>query len=382
MARKLTIAGAPVLWRLGAGHPPGGAHVALIPGEEAPLLPLELPDRLRGAARERVAERQLAEALSLPPAGFEMQPFQPKGVKVWRRAVVAEAETAAAWRLMLARSCQGAVPDYLALPAAEGLWTLRVEETRVLARLGVEDGFAAEPDLALALLQAAPAPRAVLRLGAAPEEALAGFLDGLDVPVLTEAAALRKAGFRPLRWSDAVDGIDLKTPPRAVQDRVRAGLRRWRMAGLAAMLAAAAYGGALWIETRRLDAAAARDSARIQDLVRAHFVPAGPILDIRAQVAAGMAQVRAPAAPEAPPLTPLEQLKLAAGYLSRDALVLQSVAYRSDTGLVATIEAVDFAALGVVREDLTAAGFTVEELDSRAQQSGGVVARLRLELTS
>ena len=68
---------APVFWRLGSGVPPSGAHVAVVPGAQAPLLALELPDGLRGIARERVAQRQLVEQLSSRAEAFEMLPLLP-----------------------------------------------------------------------------------------------------------------------------------------------------------------------------------------------------------------------------------------------------------------------------------------------------------------
>ena len=85
---------APVFWRLGSGVPPSGAHVAVVPGAQAPLLALELPDGLRGIARERVAQRQLVEQLSSRAEAFEMLPFLPKGAKRWTRVLVADAEQA------------------------------------------------------------------------------------------------------------------------------------------------------------------------------------------------------------------------------------------------------------------------------------------------
>ena len=47
------------LWRLGEGAPPAGAFVALVPGDDAPLIALTLPAALAGAARLEVARRQV-----------------------------------------------------------------------------------------------------------------------------------------------------------------------------------------------------------------------------------------------------------------------------------------------------------------------------------
>ncbi len=379
MSRAKVITGAPAFWRLGDSAPPGGAHAALVPGALAPMLPLELPDRLRGMARERVAGRQLVEQLAMPAAGFEMRPYTAKGKKQWSRALITDPEQEAAWRKALRPGCVSVLPDYLALPAAEGLWTIELSGGMVRARLAPGDGFTAEPELALEMLAVAAPPGAVLRLGDASEQ-LDGFLAGLEVKLLSDPAALRKAGFSVLRWADATGGINLKDPPSALYDRLRGKLLRWRVAVVCSVLALALWMGLVALETRRLQADAVRDGDRAEALVRTHFVPAGPILDVRAQVTAALEAASGPAEPLAEALPALTRLQIAAPLLTADTLRLPVASYRADTGLVATVEAQDFAALDRLVEDLQAADFIVEQLDSRAQQEGGVVARLRLEL--
>ena len=58
---------------------PAGRHVVLVPGAEVPLLALDLPERLRGPAREDVARRQLRDRIGLDAARIEMRPFSPPG---------------------------------------------------------------------------------------------------------------------------------------------------------------------------------------------------------------------------------------------------------------------------------------------------------------
>lgn len=371
--------GAPAFWRLGEGAPPSGAHVALVPGASVPMLPLVLPEKLRGIARQRVAERQLVEQLSTPAGGFEMQPYTPKGAKQFSRALVADAAQADGWRKGLRAGCQALIPDYLALPAAAGLWVIEVAGDMVRARLGAEDGFSAEVDLALALLADVAPPKAVLPLGDG-NEALESWLGGLGVPILEDANALKKKGFSPLKWVDSIAGIDLKEPPSAVYDRLRTKIMRWRVAVVCGALALAVWLGMVVQQTREFQADAARDQAVMTALVREHFVPTGPILDVRAQVASVLARVALPVDVAGDALPPLTQFQLAAPVLTADNLRLMAAAYRGDTGLVTTVEAADFASLDRLIADLQAAEFTVQQLDSRAQQSGGVVARLRLEL--
>lgn len=371
--------GAPPLWRLGEGAPPTGAHVALVSGALVPLLPLTLPDKLRGIARERVAERQLVEQLSLPVDGFEMHPLAAKGTKQFNRVLVADVAQAGGWRKALRAGCQGLLPDYLALPAAVDLWVVEVDGDMVRARLGPDDGFTAEPDLALQLLAEVAPPKAVLRLGV-EDAVLDSYLGGLNVPILTDQGALKKAGFAPLRWPDAIGGVDLKDPPSAIYDRLRVRILRWRTAVVFGALALVIWLGMVVLDTGRLQADAARDRALVDGLVREHFVPSGPILDVRAQVTAALDAARRPVAPVEQTLPALTQFQIAAPVLTADNLRLLTAAYRSDTGLVTSVEATDFAVLDQLIADLHQADFIVEQLDSRTQQSGGVVARLRLEL--
>lgn len=379
MARR--IPARPLIWTLGDGAPPPGPHVAVVPGTETPLLALDLPPKLRGIARERVAQRMLSEQMGVPLSDLEVRPFAPKGARApWTRALVAEAARLEDWRGRLAKGCLALLPDYLALPCAAEVWTIDVAGGTVRARMGVEDGFSGEPELAEILLAEASegeTPKAVLRLG----EALASLDDllaGVGAPVFRDAAALVRDGHRILRWSDAADGIDLKDPPSADFDRLRGVVRRWLAPAAVAVLALAAYLGSVLVETRQLEALRDRDRRLAEGLVREHFVPSGPILDMRAQVTqalAGAGQGQEDTAAEADPLV---LFQTAAPYLTGDSISLQSVSYRADGGLVAAVEIVDFAGLDQLVADLRADGFEVELLESSARQGAGVAARLRL----
>lgn len=378
MARRMPAQ--PLIWRLGDGRPPSAPHLAVAPGAEAPLLPIELPEKLRGMARERVGRRMLSEQLGLPPGDLEVRPFAPRGKPgQWSRALVAEAVRLQQWRGALGKGCIALLPDYLALPCAAGVWTVEVADGTVRVRLGVEDGFTAEPDLTEAMLAEAAeraTPKAVLRLGEA-RQPLDDLIAGIGAPVIADPAALDRAGHKLLRWTEAARGVDLKAPPGRDFDRLRAGLRRWRAPVLVAVLALAAFLASVVAETRTLRAQAARDRALAEALVREHFVPAGPILDVRAQVAAAVAAAGQPQA-GAVQADPLVLFQTAAPYLTGADIRLQSVAYRGDTGLVAAVEIGDFAGLDRLVADLRADRFEVELLESSARPGTGVAARLRL----
>ncbi len=354
----------------------------LVPGALVPLMPLGLPEGLRGAAREQVAARQLAEQLAMPADRFEVHPFFAPGGKTWDSALVADATKATEWRQASGRRCEAILPDYMALPTAEGLWSLEVlgpEGTSVRARLGPGDGFSGEVDLAITQLRELTPPKAILRLGS-ENAALDTFLGGLDVRVLHDAGELKTAGLKTLRWADATSGGNLIEPPRSAADRIADTLRRWRMFAVAAVIAIAAWLGGMWVETDRMRAAKSTAESQTEGMVREHFVPTGPILDVRAQVSAVMNAV--PEHIEAPEsaLTPVQQFQTAAPVLTGNGIVVTVAEHRAGTGLVVSVNATDFTALDAVVIALQDANFLVEQLDARARQSGGVSADLRLEL--
>ena len=210
------------------GARPGPRAVALVPGGDVPLIALDLPAGLRGQAREDVARRQLKDRLGLGPEALVMRPFATDGADTWHHALVAEAGQLAAWRDL---PCRAVLPDYLALPAAEGVWTLAVEDGTLLARLGPGDGFSAPLPLAPAMLRAAlkaGPPRAVLRLGA-PSAALDDPLAEAQLHVARRAEEIAEAGLPlPQRLAHGELAMDLRRDPQAARARLRRRLRPWR----------------------------------------------------------------------------------------------------------------------------------------------------------
>lgn len=383
MSAETKIKGQPRLWHLGDGQAPRGAHVAVVPGELAPLLPLDLPQVLKGAAREQVARRHVAEALSQPDTELELRPF-PQAQKGWTKMIVVEAGLAQAWRKTLGKGCRAAVPDYLTLPTAPGLWTVQAQGDRVLFRTGQgdgqTDGGTAETDLVIAQLSRIdPPPRAILRLGD-PQPALDAVLRDTGAAIETTIAGLRRHSIRPATWSDTTGGVDFLRGPRAAQDRIAEQIRRWRPIVLAGACAAAAWAGAIYLETRNLTAQASADRARVETMVREHFLPSGPILDVRTQVTRVLETVEAPEIEVTSALTPLVQFQYAAPLLTAPDVVVQTASYAGATGLEVTVKTKDFNELDAVVLALQDADFLVEQLSAQAQQSGGVIAQLRLEL--
>ncbi|PCJ04063.1 MAG: hypothetical protein COB16_19610, partial [Rhodobacteraceae bacterium] len=134
------------------GKPVAG-HIALVPGGEAPLLALQLPPGLQGAAREQVAWRQLQDQLGVTREQVEMRPYcGADKASSWTRVLVAGTDLMRRWRAALDPGCRALLPDYLALPASVDLWVLAVQGDRLRGRLGLLDGFSSELELARLML--------------------------------------------------------------------------------------------------------------------------------------------------------------------------------------------------------------------------------------
>jgi general secretion pathway protein L len=362
---------------------PERAFVLRVPGAEVPLLPLDLPPGLKGVARERVARRQVRDAIG---AGPEMRPARlgpaPEG---WRRMLVVETKARGAWAARVAgTACRAVLPDYLCLPAAAGLWVIETEGEGegVRARLGPEDGFAAEPDLALALLEeagkAAP-PRAVLRLGPALA-ALDAWLAGQGWPVAATPEALAP-DLAPARFAHGELTLDLARDPEAERAAMRRGLGH-----IAAALALALTGFGLWtasvqIETERLAAQGLAYRLNAERLARAGLIPSGPILDIRAQVGLALERAAARATQITAEPRPLEALRLAGAVLAGHELRVTRAGYQPGAGLVIDLEIGDFAALDALMAALAAAGTEARVTQSVAREGAGVEAVLALAAT-
>ena len=228
------------------GSPVSGPFVMLVPGAEVPLLSLDLPPGLRGPAREKVARLQICDKIGLPTGQLDIRPYLAAGSKdSWRSILLANKSRLIEWRgnaLAKSAGCLAMIPDYLALPAAPDIWTIQTQGDHVLARMGVDDGFAAEAGLAMVQLQSAAAhdaPKAVLRLGS-ELPALDAMLAGLNLPVVTDDAGLKRLGLSmptPLEYGEA--RYDLRHNPEEAIDRLRGQLRGWVLPLVLALVAMA-----------------------------------------------------------------------------------------------------------------------------------------------
>ncbi|WP_104019462.1 hypothetical protein [Roseovarius nitratireducens] len=366
---------------------PDGPFVATVPGADAPLLPLDLPSGLKGVARERVARRQLRDAGCA--AGLDLRPARlgPRR-ESWARMLVCDGVLRADWATLVApagRRCRAVLPDYLTLPAAPGLWVIEAGEGgTVRARLGLEDGFAAEPDLARALLEEAVkevAPAAILRLGA-PCVPLDDWLTPLGVPVSDGPEALATTGIaQPVRLGHGELALDLARDPEALRVALRGSLLR-----IAAALVLALGGFGLWatsvqIETERLRDLDRSYRANAEAMLRVALVPSGPVLDIRAQAEGALSRARAEAEAARVRSRPLDVLRAAGEVLAAHDPRVTRVSYQPGLGLVIDLEIGDFAALDALVSDLASAGTEARVARSVAREGSGVEAVLALATT-
>jgi general secretion pathway protein L len=374
-----------------------GGHIALVPGEDAPLLALHLPSGLLGAAREQVAWRQVQDQLSVTPKQVEMRPYSGANTDTsWTRVVVAGADVTAQWRVRLQPGCRALLPDYLALPAAADLWVLQVQDDQLRARLGRWDGFTAELDLAELMLAQLLAdadiaqPRAVLLLRGHLSPGLQERLAEYDIPVVSEVAALARLGLPPpLVLGHGELSVDLRRDARAARRQLRRQLWPWAAALLAAGLLALVWGSGEALKIRQLQRDQARVVGHTETLVRQHFVPAGPVLDVRLQVARALTERQAQGAAGAARLSPLLLIGQVAEVMVRQQAQVEGLMYDQSQGLVMTLRLETFTALDQLVTALDQIGIAAEPRLARVLEVGdetgaeaddGIRAELHLQV--
>ncbi|MDU8925816.1 type II secretion system protein GspL [Alisedimentitalea sp. MJ-SS2] len=366
---------------------PGKRQVALVPGARVAVMTLDLPAGLQGAAREKVARRQVSDMTGQTAEALDIRPFHgPGGARAWTRVLVAGADEVAGWRRVAGERCRAVLPDYLGLPAAEGLWTVYVEADTVMARLGPGDGFSAAPELAGAMLQRAwdeveerDRPKAILLIGQ-DAAGLRDWADATGVAVVEKIAELGRLGVatpKPLAHGEL--GFDLRRDAQAARARLRARVLPWRWPVLIGLVAAGLWAAGQILATQRLEEQRREMTAATIAQVREHFVPQGPILDIRTQVSREIEarQAGRGGGPEVSHIAPLELFGATAEVLAAQRARVGVVSYGPVQGLEITAELADFAALDGLVEALGVAGLQVTVLQSRSVD-GGTEARLKL----
>ncbi|MGC1497768.1 MAG: type II secretion system protein GspL [Sulfitobacter sp.] len=365
---------------------PSAQQIALVPGAEVPVLALDLPPGLRGQAREQVARRQLLDRVGLQAANIEMRPiFPPRQGDTWSKVLITDAIELDKWKALAGSQCRALLPDYLALPCTSGIWTITGLDNNIIARLGPDDGFSAQTDIALTLLakqleSAADKPKAILRLNAelSPLSALA---KEHDIPVITSLAAVKEFDLPiPKLLGHGELDFDLRRDPQVTRRRVRATVLAWRWPLLFGVIAAGLWAATQIIETQQIMSQTAELNSQTRALVKTHFVPSGPLLDMRIQVTQALTKLRGATGPDGSQENALELFAQAAGILKDAGAITEQVSAVSPQELAVIIKLDSFAAVDKLAETLRASGLVTDVRESRASDGSSLV-RTELRLT-
>lgn len=370
------------------GAMPDRAFVATVPGTLAPLVPLDLPGALRGPARTRVARRQLRDAYGGVDSGIDARPARlGNAADRWQAMLVVATQMRQGWARKAAAAgplCRAILPDYLTLPAARDLWVIEAAGPLIRVRLGLEDGFAAEPDLALALLHGALAkapPRAVLRIGAlAPD--LDAWLAGQGLAVCLDPAGLSAHGFAPpQRFAHGEFALDLARDPDAERAEMRKILRRLGVVAGLGLMGLVGWIAAVLLETSALRAHGLAYRQNSERILREVVIPTGPILDIRTQVSRLIENARETNAEAGAVARPLDVLRGAGTVMAAHEATVTRVSYQPGAGLVIDLQLADFAALDTLVAALRESGAEVRVAQSVTRDDAGVEAVLAMAVT-
>jgi len=116
-------------------------------------------------------------------------------------------------------------------------------------------------------------------------------------------------------------------------------------------------------------------------MLRAGLVPAGPVLDIRAQAGDALERARTEAEAAGTQSRPLDVLRAAGAVMAAHEPRVTRASFQPGLGLVIDLEIADFAALDALVGDLAAAGTEARVARSVAREGRGVEAVLALAAT-
>ncbi len=387
MSRRAPLESMPT-WRFAsdAPMPAKGSFVMLVPGEDAPLHMLDLPEALRETVRQKVARTQIEGVLrdGLDSVELRVSPPRPDGIGA---AVIVDVDRARSWRNRVndtSGRVRAILPDYMALPDPKDGWHIHAEPAangtpRILARLGPVDGFAAPLPHAMAQI------RAALRANGAPSTAhVSGNVPDAVISILNDA------GCPPVPLSDVPDAagsrisaqtvlaFDLLGDPAAERSRTAAALRQWTTPALLCTMGAVAIAAGLWIDTMRLTNAATQRRDATIAIARESFIPNGPILDLRQQVGRVISERQSATSATKGDDGPIDAFYKAAAPLSADGVTLRRIQQSPGTALTAEVEVANFAALDALTARIAATGLRSRVVSSSVGGTDGVSAILAL----
>lgn len=366
------------------GATPTKDQIALVSGADVPILELDLPSGLQGQAREQVARRQLLDRIGLDQQDIEMRPFETEQSDRWSRVFVTDSAKLMDWRKGRAIKARAVLPDFLALTTAPDLWTVGRHGTSCVVRLGPYDGFSAPSPVAMTMLSRrlrsdVARPKAILFVGDL-DPLLNLIADEFDIPLVKtvdELAALNIE--KPSILGHGEIAMNLLRNPQLARARLQRLVLPWRWPALFGLIAAGLWGASEVIQTNRIVAQTRTVQSETLALVKTHFVPNGPILDVRSQVGRELTALRNATGSEAPQLPMLDLFALASSVLMSSGAMIETVNSLNADTVTLVLRVDTFAAADRVAKELTDAGLNTEIIESLVSEAAdGVRTEIRL----
>jgi len=175
---------------------------------------------------------------------------------------------------------------------------------------------------------------------------------------------------------------DLRIDARAARHQLRRQLLPWGTAVLAAGLMVGIWAVGEGLKLRELHRERAALQGNVEILVRDHFVPSGPLLDVRLQVSRALAARQAEITAGSGRVSPLLLIGQVADVMVGFGVQPEVLNYSQDAGLVLELRLEDFAALDQLVTALERAGLVAERRAARVVEddSGGVRAELHVQV--
>lgn len=375
-------AATPEIWHLGSQDPkPKHPYIMLVDGAETPVLTLDLPNGIKGHAREQVAAQLLRDMF--PQDAFEFRPcLADQNKDTWTSVVLLPPQIQSAWRKARDQNCISVLPNYFALPHAPNICCLRLQAPtgkapQIIARIGETLGFCAEPALALAMLTQyrADIPELALSpLGDLPQEIL-DWAQAHNVPVHPQnhPAISLVSGL-----SRADLACDLSRDILAERGAIAKSLKQWRLPLTLGVAALVVWGVSNGIESRRIEAQITALNTGNLQAAQALLPQGTPILDVRLQVSQAIKAATHSQTSAQTPLEPLAHLRQAAAIALNLGAKVQSVSYAPTTDMVMVLELADFATLDRVLASMAFNGHFASVIESSAAEGSGISVRLRI----
>ena len=340
-------------------------HVLAIDGAEAPLMPVDLPPRLKGEARLRVARQQIADRLGVAPATIAVMAAGPG--RDWTHVAVIDRARLAALAETADRRCRAILPDYLTLPLDGDRAVIAVNGDTLMVRFGASEGFSAPLSVApVVLARALDAARPTsVAIGKGVPDAVASVLRAAGIGTQDAEIVTDRIAKPPFDLRDALASSDVSD-----------GFRIWLLAAGIAFAAFGLWAAGVLIETRAVTAELDRVRGETEQVLRRGLIPSGPLLDVRAQVTRAMSGT----AEDAPrdDMAGLALLAQVTRLVFERGVAVDGIELDPDL-LRISVTAPDFDAAEALADDFRAAGLSSETEVLRARDDGRVEARFRLE---